>query len=125
MRKHSSYIGDAVYSQLSTLIISAGISINYEDTDDENFGYPINNSRIIIMPRIEALTPKEAAIELGKKAGTILAQNTSSKKLEQVILMESEAKKIGVYLYRLADMMVAHQNIEKRKKEVLSKLSSI
>ena len=125
MRKHASYVDDAVYSQLSTLIISAGISINYEDTDDENFGYPINNSRIIIMPRIEALTPKEAAIELGKKAGTILAQNTSSKKLEQVILMESEAKKIGVYLYRLADMMVAHQNIEKRKKEVLSKLSSI
>ena len=125
MRKHASYVDDAVYSQLSTLIISAGISISYEDTDDENFGYPTNNSRIIIMPRIEALTPKEAAIELGKKAGTILAQNTSSKKLEQVILMESEAKKIGVYLYRLADMMVAHQNIEKRKKEVLSKLSSI
>ncbi len=125
MRKHSSYVEDAVYSQLSTLIKSAGISINYEDTDDENFGYPIDNSRIIIMPRVEALTPKEAAIELGKKAGTILAQNTSSKKLEQVILMESEAKKIGVYLYRLADMMVTHQNIKKRKKEVLSKLSSI
>ena len=125
MREHSSYVEDAVYSQLSTLIKSAGISINYEDTDDENSGYPIDNSRIIIMPRVEALTPKEAAIELGKKAGTILAQNTSSKKLEQVILMESEAKKIGVYLYRLADMMVTHQNIKKREKEVLGKLSSI
>lgn len=124
MKRKPNYTKDTVYLQMSKLIEDAGITIDYRDRNDEDFDYPINGS-LIIMPSTDDLPSINAAIELGNKAGAILAENTSSRDLGKAMLMESEARKIGIYLYRLAKMMVTHKNNEKRKKEVLNKLKSI
>jgi len=118
MSKRPVYTDNVVYQTLEQLCIDAGVSLNYVNVQSEIFARAQEQAQIIEMPENDTFdNPEHAALVLGHEMGHVLmGPDMQNFNQGQRVLIEAECDRIGVYLYRLAEM-IAGENAERPLRE--------
>lgn len=105
-----------IYKTLEKIITNAGVQIIYDEVPDDSIDGAIwarsdYESNQIMMPDDGEAFPDEvtACCILGHEMGHIITRLDSSDIPDERMFNEAECDKIGVYLYRLAEMIARHE----------------